>query len=730
MWNWPLNNNFNWFNFNKINNNKIVYEFGTSLGKIKISQWEIDEFNDANYQIRLNNVGATCYMNTALMCLLSIPYFFIYCRKFYYLIQQNKENIKTQKFSKTIEYKIFEKMCELCANIHSWNTGGSGIGDGNNGNTNYNILYDFRKLIEEGNPLFKPGAGDAKDLIMYLLGILQDKVMQVFLYDINPDRCKQNNYPEYLFDNRNALLMNCVAASQKQFLDYKNINFPLSTLYDMCVNEHKCRCGIHTYNPQTSNFKIFPLEEVRKYRNMNNKNWMNNNWMMGFLSPNNQNKVTLEDCLEYYFINKTILCGDNATYCNYCKQLQPNLMITKQSYPVPEEQIFILNRGKGIEFNVDTELPEAFCMSEDYGIYYELEYIGIHDGPSSGSGHFWSNVKKNKNGQDLWCIINDELYLEGDRNNPGQIETSKPYIVRYKKIDKARFLEIQTNYYMYGRKYNFNRFTSEPRIFSPEVSRQLFSKDYLYQKYIYDNKLHLDNNFITMNEEQKKSYIYNNLSQKDQKILLELGNAPYWARNAQFVNNFNSNNVFNNMWGNNMFNNMQRNMGNFQNNVITNRQNMMFNPQQINNQNFRGNNFITNGQKIMNANLKNNNLQQNIQNFNNWGSNNNFSNFQNNQNMQGNIFAKNGNNIMNQWSNANNMGMINNKKLNNYHYNPNPGDDAAPAANQRFPQRQNYRQSNDNMFNLLQMQSNNGPIDILNFSRRGQIKQGPFVPFK
>ena len=151
---------------------------------------------------------------------------------------------------------------------------------------------------------------------------------------------------------------------------------------------------------------------------------MNNNGL------NNKNEVDIYDCFE--FDRKVnFMTGDNAMYCNYCKQTYNSSMCTYLSTG-PEILIIILNRGKGIQFNVkinfyiDLNLSN-FIELKQTGCQYELFGVITHIGESGMGGHFIAYCKeywKNK-----WLKFNDAMVDPVKNFKSEVIDFAMPYLL-------------------------------------------------------------------------------------------------------------------------------------------------------------------------------------------------------------------------------------------------------------------------------------------------------------
>ena len=180
--------------------------------------------------------------------------------------------------------------------------------------------------------------------------------------------------------------------------------------------------------------------------NFNNNNFSNNfnnfnNNMNNMLTNNNnnQNVVDIMDCFEFER-KVNFMSGDNAMYCNYCKQTCASSMCTILATG-PEILIIILNRGKGIEFNVKLNFTQTLDLAEyieikETGCKYELIGVITHIGESSMSGHFiaycrefWKNT---------WLKFNDAMVDPVKNFQSEVIDFAMPYLLFYKKIKQKK----------------------------------------------------------------------------------------------------------------------------------------------------------------------------------------------------------------------------------------------------------------------------------------------------
>ena len=395
-----------------------------------------EHFKGSPPKIGLKNVGCTCYMNATLQCFCQIEKlinYFKYKRHVVDTIQQNvfyndnknnKKNILTSSFKYLIEhlwpsiYEVNEKLA-LSQNEYS-------------NNISY-APYEFKNKISEMDPLFAGAqANDAKDLVNFIVMTLHQELNKDNLNDeINEDNT--------IVDCTNQQMM------LQHFVNkFKNENKSIISdlFYAVYGSSISCtNCGIEKYNYQTYFFLIFPLEEVRKFVinfQMMNNNMMNNNMMMQFqqnyYNMQNINSVTIYDCFNYNQ-RPELMSGANSMYCNIC---QNNFPFWNKPFITtgPEILIIVLNRGKGIQFDVKLEFYESlnlqnYIQMQDSGTYYNLIGVVTHMGLSGATGHFVATCKSPID--NMWYKYNDDLVSLVYNFKEEIIDYAMPYILFYQK---------------------------------------------------------------------------------------------------------------------------------------------------------------------------------------------------------------------------------------------------------------------------------------------------------
>ena len=189
----------------------------------------------------------------------------------------------------------------------------------------------------------------------------------------------------------------------------------------------KClNCGFNKLSYTIYNIIIFPLEKVREYM-------AKKYYPQGFIS------VKLEDCFENYQEDE-ILSGSNQIYCNNCRQMA-NASNGNKLYTLPEVMTIILNRGKGLEFDVNFEYPlqlnvDKYVLDQNCtNNNYELICVLSHIGPSGMAGHFIAFCRSPEDNR--WYIYNDAKVsecMDPRYINDDMIE-GLPYVLFYQKCN-------------------------------------------------------------------------------------------------------------------------------------------------------------------------------------------------------------------------------------------------------------------------------------------------------
>jgi len=398
--------------------------------------------------IGLNNIGATCFMNSTLQCLSQTPdltNYFLKDSKQGRIINNNlaKENKNSLQLS-PIYLKLIKKLWDKKS-------------------TKSFSPNEFMNTIEKMNPLFKKGqAGDSKDFIIYILEQIHKELKSNINMNYNVDQ------PLNQYDRNNALNF-FLKDFSKDCSIISDAFFGFTETTNECLNCKNYYNSQYLNNPICYNFGIFnclifPLEEVKNYKNknlsqsfynmnnsmnnmsnmsnmsyMNNMNYMNNvNNMnnMSFMSNISQNNsVTLEDCFLYN--QKTdLFTGENKNYCNICKQLYDSYY-TSKIYSCPNNLILILNRGKNNIYNIKLYFTETIDITKYVVIndgnrwIYNLYGVITHIGESGPNAHFVASCKSPVDNK--WYRYNDAFVNPINDVQKEIINFGTPYILFYQK---------------------------------------------------------------------------------------------------------------------------------------------------------------------------------------------------------------------------------------------------------------------------------------------------------
>ena len=264
---------------------------------------------------------------------------------------------------------------------------------------------NFKEIIGNMNPMLKGiGANDPKDLVLFMLNTIHKETnekSQMNLYD--------NAQPPNQFD---------FMAVYNDFINYcsnQNNSIISNEFYGYTDNMTTCAfCTRTIHNIQLVNILFFPLEEVRKFK--------------GYYE---NIRVPLLSCFEYYEKYEMY----PSFYCNYCHNCCPAYSNSKL-IKAPNSLIINLNRGKGLEFNVNVSFEEyldikQFICSYDSPYYYELKGVISHFGTNDDGGHFIAYCKNSNNCR--WYKYNDEIVEEC--NFEDVVTKGMPYVLFYSHIE-------------------------------------------------------------------------------------------------------------------------------------------------------------------------------------------------------------------------------------------------------------------------------------------------------
>lgn len=352
--------------------------------------------------IGLENLGATCYMNAPLQCL-------VHCIEISEkILTWYKYKNDKNKQSKSLSYEY----AKLLDNLYFPNE---------NNNLKYYSPNKFKELVGILNPLFKGiKANDSKDLLNFIIERMHQELNPLGESNLNE---KNDNLQNIIYDQSNELLTlnNFKRDFSKNFHSFfSEYLYAIQKTITLC-----CFCNSMVFNFQTYNFLIFPLLDVKNYI-------IYNNYQNPFF--NNQNYVlNLIDCFKYYQ-KIDFFSGENQIFCNKCQAMQ-NANYCTLLYSVPTILCIVLNRGKNnmdfqenINFGTQLDLSNFVQDKSDIALYYLIGVV-VHVGDSSMNGHFFAYCRAHF--KSPWYKYNDSIVSQSNENDIYSVGT--PYILFYHK---------------------------------------------------------------------------------------------------------------------------------------------------------------------------------------------------------------------------------------------------------------------------------------------------------
>ena len=390
-----------------------------TIKKLQIPIEPIIPQQDDNHSLGLENIGATCYMNATLQCLSnvrSLREYFLDDNKYYQDVLGRSTEL-TKSFADVLR-KLWSQTSET-----------------------YYAPKEFKEIISKMNPLFKGiQANDSKDLVLFIYENIHRELN-------NPS---ENPIDVNLDNIRNELKLFRNNYYPQNYSIISKIFYYEQTSIMQCK-----RCNFMTYNYNIMNMIIFPLEKVRLY--------------MVKKKPGGFTNITLNDCFEQNE-QPEMLEGSNQIYCNNCHFSSDAISCNKFN-TCPEVLTIILNRGKGLEFEVEFSFPlsisiDKYVTEKSFSTNYDLIGVLTHHGPSGMAGHFVAYCKSPKNGE--WFFYNDATVTHCDKGNVEKemVSNGVPYILFYQRTQTTSSgnTENKCIYFTYEGKEGFYEYIDDNQL--------------------------------------------------------------------------------------------------------------------------------------------------------------------------------------------------------------------------------------------------------------------------
>ena len=279
--------------------------------------------------IGLTNIGAICYMNATLQCFSNCP------RLNFKLLALNEDLKKNKNTTQKLTFNLSEVFRNLWKKLN---------------HKNY-TPRKFKEVINQMNPTLNENSpNDPKDLILFLLETMHKEL----------NTAESNNDFE-LTPNFNDF-MSVYGASVYNF-ESKNKSIIFDEFYFYYNSMITCaNCNYLTHNLQMNYTLLFPLEEVKKFK------------------EKNDNSVMITDCFEYFERQAT----SPSTNCSKCKT---NCNSYNQSKLVKGPKTLIINfnhENRDLENGIKIIFEEylnlrKYIFNQDSPYYYELTGVICND---------------------------------------------------------------------------------------------------------------------------------------------------------------------------------------------------------------------------------------------------------------------------------------------------------------------------------------------------------------
>lgn len=358
--------------------------------------------------IGLLNEGNTCYMNSALQCLMHIP------ELQQYFLQPVKNNdgkiVYDSKYTAQQKYFLINRSMILKEFADQFKNLMVSLCDKDDKRPVRPL--SFRKILSIFKPAFKTAEQqDAHECLTIILDTLAESLkMQVSINITGRIRTPVD-------ERKNSAFLQYKNYLQKN--GYSDINNLFYGQFDSTVVCKNCESSSYSYDPYNSLEVEIPV-----------------------------GANTLYDCIDKYCYQET-LSGDNLYNCDKCKQKSQATKVLK-IWTLPNVLIIQLKRfgtiGAITKNNRHIQFPMKLNMSKylthpnnatsitNTGLQL-FDLIGVieHSGGLNG-GHY---IAKCKSGKGEWLLFNDAAVNPIDEN---QIVTTNAYVLIYKMDEQTKKL--------------------------------------------------------------------------------------------------------------------------------------------------------------------------------------------------------------------------------------------------------------------------------------------------
>ena len=333
----------------------------------------------------LNNIGATCYMNSVLQCL-------------YHIYDLSKEILKLIN-NQNMTKEIFQKMPMTSAFLE----------------VVYNLSFsekraisphNFKEIISKNDSFKNYEANDSKNLTLYVLDTMNKE------FNDNKIQIKYADNPLRNYNEKEA-------ESTIKFFN-ENYNSIIGDLFNgLKVTDYICStCRNTVKNYQLFNIITCSIEKT--FLDKDEKTPIKDRIL----------QINIMDCFKFEQKEK-IFNGNNQIYCVKCNQSRDGISINKIIF-APKILILFLDRGYNNTFICDVLFPETLDINnylEMKGKNYKLIGVIEHLGKSGETGHFIANCKHFDGN---WYIFSDSsIYPTKNKYQKYGV----PYLLFYRRED-------------------------------------------------------------------------------------------------------------------------------------------------------------------------------------------------------------------------------------------------------------------------------------------------------